>query len=200
MSNQPEPIAIQTESGVSDTSNECHVENDTHVLIYDINGSDEDKFVNTIFNKGLNEITKRQAELSCQNYALWKQQSRFDFGLVPLSDFISVPKHEGLNIGITHPSELHKLVKASGTYNFLGLKIPVQSQLNVRQWERNLEGYWDTQLLQLIRYGFLIAFNRQSPLRWEDKNHNSALQFPQDVEAYLKEDVEFSPPFHPFPP
>ena len=89
------------------------------------------------------------------------------------------------------PIELHKLVKASGTYNFWGLKIPVQSQLNVQQWETNLEGYWDTQLLELIRYGFPIDFNRQSPLRWVDKNHNSALQFPQDVDTYLSEEVEF---------
>ena len=87
--------------------------------------------------------------------------------------------------------ELHKLMKASGTYNFLGLKIPLQSQLNVDQWEKQLEGYWDTQLLELIKYGFPMDFNRQSPLRWEDKNHNSALQFPQDVEAYLKEEIQF---------
>ena len=83
------------------------------------------------------------------------------------------------------------LTRLSGTYNFWGLKIPVQSQLNVQQWEKNLAGYWDTQLVELIRYGFPIDFNRQSPLRWEDKNHNSALQFPQDVDAYLSEEVEF---------
>ena len=72
------------------------------------------------------------------------------------------------------------VVKSSGTYNFLGLKIPVQSQLNVAQWENNLEVYWDTQLVELIRYGFPIDINRCSPLRWEDKNHNSALQFPRE--------------------
>ena len=160
-------------------------------MLYDTNGLDDDKFVNTIFNKGLNEVARRQAELYCHSYRLWKQQSKFDFGFVPLSDFIQAPNHEGLKTDITDPSALHKLMKASGTYNFWGLKIPVQSQLNVDQWEKQLEGYWDTQLLELIKYGFPMDFNRQSPLRWEGKNHNSALQFPQDVEAYLKEEIQF---------
>ena len=185
--NQAEPQRVHIESGVSDTSNEQHASNNIRALLFDINGLDDDKFVNTMFNKTVNEITKHQAELSCQNYAMWKQQSKFDFGFVPLPDFIIVPKHEGLNIEVADPVELHKLVKNSGTYNFLGLKIPLQGQMNVQQWENKLVGYWDMQLLELIRYGFPIDFNRQSPLRWEDKNHNS-----QDVDAYLSEELEFS--------
>ena len=190
VASQPPTIAIQNVSGESDTPNECGVENSEQALLYDTNGLDDDKFVHTIFNKGLNQVA-RQAELSCVSYQLWKQQSKFDFGFVPLSDFISIPNHEGLNTDITDPSALHRLVKASGTYNFLGVKIPVRSQLNVDHWEKHLQGYWDTQLLQLIKYGFPMDFNRQSPLRWEDKNHNSALQFPQDVDAYLKEEIQF---------
>ena len=182
---------IHIESGESDTPGECGNMNKEKVLLYDTNGLDEDKFVNTLFNKGLNEVARRQAELYCHSHRVWKQQSKFDFGFVPLSDFIPIPNHEGLKTDITDPSALHKLMKASGTYNFLGLKIPLQSQLNVDQWEKQLEGYWDTQLLELIKYGFPMDFNRQSPLRWEDKNHNSALQFPQDVEAYLKEEIQF---------
>ena len=188
---QVKTMDIQVESVVSDTPGECGDRNKEKALLYDTNGLDDDKFVNTIFNKGLNEVARRQAELHCHTYRLWKQQSKFDFGFVPLSDFIQVPKHEGLETDIKDPSELHKLIKASGTYNFLGLKIPLHSQLNVDQWEKQLEGYWDNQLLDLIKYGFPMDFNRQSPLRWEGKNHNSALQFPQDVEAYLKEEIQF---------
>ena len=188
---QVNTMDIHIESGESDTPGECGGMNKEKVLLYDTNGLDDDKFVNTIFNKGLNEVARRQAELYCHSYRLWKQQSKFNFGFVPLSDFIQVPNHEGLKTDITDPSALHKLIKASGTYNFLGLKIPVHSQLNVDQWEKQLEGYWDIQLLDLIKYGFPMDLNRQSPLRWEGKNHNSALQFPQDVEAYLKEEIQF---------
>ena len=191
VSSQPDKTNIDKESGIIDTSDECCVENKPQALIFDINGLDDDKFVNTILNKSFNDIAKQQAELCCRNYSLWKQQSRLDFGFVPLSDFISVPECESSNTYVSDPVELHKLVKARGMYNFLGLRIPVRSQLNVKQWEEKLEGYWDTQLIELIRYGFPMDFNRQSPLRWEDKNHNSALQFPQHVDAYLTEEVEF---------
>ena len=83
VASQPQTIAIQNVSGESDTPNECGVENSEQALLYDTNGLDDDKFVNTIFNKGLNQVARRQAELSCVNYQLWKQQSKFDFGFVP---------------------------------------------------------------------------------------------------------------------
>ena len=184
-------MAMQLEGGNSDTPSEWAANDNEKVLLYDTKGLDEDKFVHTVLNKRLSELAKRQAELYCHNYRLWKQQSRFDFGFVPLSDFIQIPVRESFRTDTVDPSVLHKLIKASGTYNFLGLKIPVHSQLNVHQWVQKLEGYWDTQLLELIKYGFPMDFNRQSPLRWEDKNHSSALQFPHDVEAYLKEEIQF---------
>ena len=184
-------MTMQLQGGNSDTPSEWVVNDNEKALLYDTKGLDEDKFVHTVFNKRLNEVAKRQAELYCHSYRLWKQQSKFDFGFVPLSDFIQIPVRESFKTDIVEPSVLHKLIKASGTYNFLGLKIPVHSQLNVDQWVQKLEGYWDTQLLELIKYGFPMDFNRQSPLRWEDKNHSSALQFPHDVEAYLKEEIQF---------
>ena len=74
-------------------------------------------------------------------------------------------------------------------YNFLECRIPVKSQLNVDEWSRQLQGYLDTQLIDLINYGFPLDFNRKSPLKWEDRNHKSALDYPSDVNAYLLEEV-----------
>ena len=188
---QIQTMTMQLEGGKSDTPSEWVVNDNEKAMLYDTKGLDEDKFVHTVFNKRLNEVAKHQAELYCDSYRLWKQQSKSDFGFVPLSDFLQIPDHESFKTDMVDPSVLHKLIKASGTYNFLGLKIPIHSQLNVDQWVQKLEGYWDTQLLELIKYGFPMDFNRQSPLRWEDKNHSSALQFPHDVEAYLKEEIQF---------
>ena len=39
-------------------------------------------------------------------------------------------------------------------------------------------------------YGFPLDFNRLSPLRWEDKNHNSALQFREQVDVYLQDEIK----------
>ena len=59
---------IHIESGESDTPGECGNMNKEKVLLYDTNGLDEDKFVNTLFNKGLNEVARRQAELYCHSH------------------------------------------------------------------------------------------------------------------------------------
>ena len=40
-----------------------------------------------------------------------------------------------------------------------------------------------------IRYGFPLDFDRNSELGNNDRNHTSALAFPQDINAYLKEEI-----------
>ena len=85
-------------------------------------------------------------------------------------------------------------------------QIQIKSQLNPDIWDKLLEGYWDQQLLHLIRYGFPLDFDRNSKLGKNTKNHKSALMFPQDVEEYLEEEMEFgaiagpfnNPPFSKF--
>ena len=50
----------------------------------------------------------------------------------------------------------------------------------------------------LIRYGFPLDFDRNSKLGKNDKNHTSALAFPQDIDAYLKEEISHGAIFGPF--
>ena len=38
-------------------------------------------------------------------------------------------------------------------------------QLHIPSWKRQLEGYCDTQLLDLLQYGFLLGFNRSCVLK-----------------------------------
>ena len=77
-------------------------------------------------------------------------------------------------------------------------QIQVKSQLNPDVWEQCLEGYWDSQLCHLIRYGFPLDFNRTSKLGKNTKNHRSAVMFPQDVEAYRQEEIGFGAIVGPF--
>ena len=50
----------------------------------------------------------------------------------------------------------------------------------------------------LIRYGFPLDFDRNSKLGNNDKNHTSALAFPQDIDAYLKEEISHGAIYGPF--
>ena len=77
-------------------------------------------------------------------------------------------------------------------------QIQVKSQLNPDIWERFLDGYWDKQLLYLIRYGLPLDFDRTSKLEKNMVNHKSALMFPQDVDLYIKVEIEFGAITGPF--
>ena len=181
-----------------DTLNESVVNDTNKALLFDINGIDEDKFVNTMFAKHLNCHLRRHAEMNCENYKKWKCQTSFDFGFTPLGEFINSDRATQSEIVTDDSIELHKIIKNSGTYNYLGCRIPVRSQLKVDNWVQELQGYWDTQLLEFLKYGFPLDFNRDSKLRSEGENHKSALQFPMDVDAYLQEETQFKAILGPF--
>ena len=63
-----------------------------------------------------------------------------------------------------------------------------------------LQGYWDTQLIHLLEYGFPLDFNRNSHLSSDSNNHKSAVEFPEDVNAYLQEELKFGAILGPFKP
>ena len=86
------------------------------------------------------------------------------------------------------PLTLHQIIKASGEYNFKGCQINIKSQLNPDAWDSLLQGFWDTQLPLLIRFGFPLNFDRKTPLESHGENHNSAKNYPNDVRAYLEEE------------
>ena len=87
--------------------------------------------------------------------------------------------------------DVHRRIKASGTHNFLQSQIRIQSQLKPELWERHLTGYWDSQLLLLLKYGFPLDFNYDSPLESVDRNHTSGIQFTDDIQAYLAGEKSF---------
>ena len=84
----------------------------------------------------------------------------------------------------------------------MGARIPVDNQLNVEEWKRLLENYWDQQLLQFLEFGFPVGFNRNCPLYHSIENHKSAVDHPKDVETYLQEEIAHKAiqgPFKQFP-
>ena len=51
--------------------------------------------------------------------------------------------------------------------------------------------YWDTQLINLLQYGFPLDFNRASRLVPTETNHSSVLQNKQHVGNYIWEELQF---------
>ena len=73
---------------------------------------------------------------------------------------------------------MYRCIKNSDVPSFLQCKIPVKTQLNVKQCEKVLDDYWDTQLFDLIKYGFPLDLNENIVLHCEQINQCLALKFP----------------------
>ena len=166
------------------------------VPLFDIKWSSDDKFVNTLFTRTL-KIPSENVEVQ-QLLEKWQQQTDFTFGFVPVSQFIIPDVHAKGGDTIECPIKMHTSIRDSGAPNFLKCRIPVQSQLNIGVWKKVLANYWDAQLIHLLEYGFPLDFNRKSPLLSEHKNHSSAIEFPDHVDAYLDVERRFNAILGPF--
>ena len=188
---------LKNQSRVNSTINE-KVGLDGPVPLYDVNSIGvEEKFANSIMH--FQQFNKSQVPIGAnsQIFKEWSEQSDFQFGFIPLGEQV-MPGDLTCNTSKKSLLEIHDTVRQSGKPNFLGARIPVVSQLNVEAWEKHLKGYWDQQLLQLLKFGFPLDFNRDCPLQSEKGNHSSATQFPKDVDAYIEEESRYGAILGPF--
>ena len=166
--------------------------------LYDVNYCGfEDKFASEIICANVNH-RKARGEIRTPIFDLWQDQVDFTFGFVPLEEQVMPTSNIPDSVFSGSLLQAHELVKGTGKRNYLQARIPIQSQLNVKQWEKALVGYWDRQLLDLLKYGFPLDFNRSCDLGQYTGNHSSAIDFPKDIEAYLQEELSYGALLGPF--
>ena len=182
--------------GVVTSDNMC-----PKVLLYDVNTGTCDENFELSNAMLLKDGWKRHVpylEKHCSDFSLWKSQSDHTFGFVQLNNLVMPHDIDHIGDKVIDPVEQHLKVRPFGVPNFLGERIPVRSQLNVPEWKEAFKNYWDQQLIQLVEFGFLLDFNRNSVLRHDDKNHSSAIDFPADIQAYLSEEIQHGAIMGPF--
>ena len=134
---------------------------------------------------------------SCPTLQLWEAQNKYKFGFIPLGDQLLPDDVRAKDLD-TDPIALHNIISEANQYNFLQSQINIRSQLNPDMWDHYLYDYWDRQLLLLIRFGFPLDYIREGSLKSQDINHTSALEFPDDVSAYLQEEIKHKAILGPF--
>ena len=151
---------------------------------------------------GLTSIAKRCEKLkrakSSTNNALFLQQNKQLFGYIPVNG-LPVPVADDQKHCAMEPLQAHLLLKNQDVPNYKGLQIPVVSTLNIPLWKDLLAGYWDTQLVGFLKYGFPLCIEKNHILIAEKINHKSALDFPQDVNTFLQEEIQEGAILGPFP-
>ena len=163
--------------------------------IFDINGID-DKYLHSILIASRDK--KPWKNSNNESTRASRSQTEFEFSFIPLSQLQEATSGVINQLSNYCPIKAHKIVVQSGKPNFLQARIRVDTQLNLEEWQKQLQGYWDTQLIDLLRFGFPLDFNRLSPLRWEGQNHKSAIDYPNDIETYLAEERSFNAIIGPF--
>ena len=118
----------------------------------------------------------------------WDANTKFKFGFIQLGE-LKLPREVLVNQSSLNPLQLHKKIKKSGASNFMQDQIMSGSQLKPDAWEKNLQGYWDKQLPLLVRFGFPLDLNRETQLVSHSDNHSSAKAYPNDIDAYLQEEI-----------
>ena len=127
-----------------------------------------------------------------------RQQIGEQFGCIPLDTFVT---YKGPDVHwevIPDTLEAHKFIRESGIPNFLGMKIPVKTNLNIVNWKKHLGDYFDQQLLDLIQFGFPLDFDRNTKLCSTYKNHASACEFASHVDRYIQEELDHGAIMGPF--
>ena len=95
--------------------------------------------------------------------------------------------------------DAHFEVKRSGLPNFLGCKILLPSQFNFKFIQSALRDYEDTQVIELLKYGFLLDHNGKTGSNNIPKNHSGATQFPEEMNRILQVEVSARATLGPFP-
>ena len=166
------------------------------IKLFDINNSNNDKFIHALWQRKNNGTVPHP---TCHEYNQFKIQSKYDFRFIPLSHQVMPENHDINTAHDVSVIETHKRVKHTGLPNFLGAGIPIKSQLNTKAWQELLHDYWDKQLLQFIKFGFPLGFNRNCVLNHTSENHKYALEHPEQVKAYIDEELKLDAligPFH----
>ena len=122
--------------------------------------------------------------------SLCNQQIGDQFGCIPLDQFVTYQGPEVHWDTIPDVFQAHRLIKYSGVPNFLGMRIPVPTNLNVSNWRKHLADCFDQQLPDLIQFGFPLDFDRNTQLCSTVRNHASAIEYSSDVTQYIHEELK----------
>ena len=86
---------------------------------------------------------------------------------------------------------------SSGLPNIWGCRIPVYSRLNIPFFRSLLKNYWDSNLCELLEFGFPIGLVRDVNVL-ANRNHKGAEEYPTDIDKYLEKEGYYNAILGPF--
>ena len=120
---------------------------------------------------------------NCADFRACIKQNSDAFGFVPQTGMQSYTGKPVNWETILDIYSSHTMIRQSGLPNFLGHRIPVNSQLKPHRWRFHLRDFWNNQLPDLIEFGFPLNFDRKNALESTETNHASAFDNTQHIDS-----------------
>ena len=87
----------------------------------------------------------------------------------------------------------------SGVPNFQGLRIPIASNINVREFRKRAVDYHDTEVFEFLEFGFPINVDPSHKFNQKVvKNHSGATEFPAAINEYIEKEIAYGSLMGPF--
>ena len=132
----------------------------------------------------------------CSTLKLWDVQNKHKFGFTPLGD-LHLPSQVGPSNSQEDPIALHAMIKDPGQTIFLGKTDKHYLPGECRCMGLYVSGLLGQTTTLLIRFGFPLDFDRDMTLL-SHQNHTSAKIYPQYIQSYLDEEVQYKAILGPF--
>ena len=91
-----------------------------------------------------------------------------------------------------------ELVTLSGAPNKDCCKIRVNDHWNFDMLDRELSGYKDKEIVELLKYGWPVERSEDIPLEMGGINHEGATKFEEDMDQYIQQEVQAGCTISPF--
>lgn len=96
----------------------------------------------------------------------------------------------------------HEIIFSSNMYNYEGVRIPLDTHLNIEFFKFMLSDYHDRDICALLEFGFPVGYDYKKHIHSASctvQNHKGAIQFSNDIDKYLRKEIEKKAllgPFH----
>ena len=106
-----------------------------------------------------------------------------------VGDFVDQGISSDILRHVLEAREIFDKVVQTDQYNFQKARVRVPSGLNIPAWESYLKDYDDREIVDYLKFGWPISFNRSHPLVATQKPHPSGRDHPVSVNHYIKTEL-----------
>ena len=84
----------------------------------------------------------------------------------------------------------HDIIYRSKLPNYKGVRIPVNSNINIEFIRENFNNYFDEEIVQYLEFGWPIGVTGEPPNKTRVQNHAGARNFPEFIDSYIIKEIQ----------